>query len=148
MSSTHLSLHYHIVFSTRNRISWIKEDWRNRLHAYLGGIVRGLRGIPEEIGGTADHIHLLLGLNASHCLADLMRNLKADSSKWIHSEIGSTMFGWQDGYGAFTVRATDVESVRTYIQNQEKHHRKNGFQEEYRAMLVQYGIEFNERYLW
>jgi putative transposase len=148
MSSTHLSLHYHIVFSTRYRISWIMDPWRKRLHAYLGGIARGLHGVPEEIGGTADHVHLLLGLNASHRLADVMRDLKADSSKWVHGEIGSAGFGWQDGYGAFTVSASDVGSIRIYIQNQEEHHRKMGFQEEYRAMLDEYGIEFDERYLW
>ena len=101
MSSTHLSLHYHIVFSTKNREPLITTEWRERLHAYLGGIIRDLGGVPECVGGIADHVHLLIGLKATHRLCDVLRDLKHSSSKWAHETIGIKEFGWQDGYGAF-----------------------------------------------
>src|SRR5687768_3049380 len=84
MGSTYLSLHYHVVFSTKDRMRWIKEEWRDRLHDYLGGTVRGLGGHPEKLGGVEDHVHLLFGLKATHCLADFMRELKKASSLWVH----------------------------------------------------------------
>src|SRR5215207_2204050 len=103
MLSTHLSLHYHIVFSTKHRAPIIAETVRERLHAYLGGVVRNLNGVPDAIGGMADHVHLLAGMRATTCLADLVRDVKAVSSRWMHEEIGLTEFSWQEGYGAFTV---------------------------------------------
>ena len=149
MPSTHLSLHYHIVFSTKNREPLIAAEWRSRLHAYLGGEVRTLKGIPEEIGGIEDHVHLLIGLRATHCLADVVRDIKRESSSWIHDTIGVSEFAWQEGYGAFTVSPTQCESVRMYIQNQEHHHHGNkSFQDEYLSMLQQAGVEFDEKYLW
>ena len=102
MSSTYLSLHYHLVFSTRNREALISPDWRARLHEYLGGTVRGLGGFPEGVGGVADHVHLLVGLKATHCLSDVMRELKKASSTWVHKEAGLRAFAWQEGYAAFT----------------------------------------------
>jgi putative transposase len=94
MSSTYLSLHYHLVFGTKNRIPSIDIPWRSRLHEYMGGTVRGLGGFPEGIGGTADHVHLLVALKSSHCLADVMRELKKASSAWVHEEIGQRSFAW------------------------------------------------------
>jgi REP element-mobilizing transposase RayT len=87
MPSTHLSLHYHLVFSTKDRIASMHKDWRGRLHAYLGGIVNDLGGVPETIGGVEDHVHLLVGLRATHRLADVLRELKSASSRWVHTEI-------------------------------------------------------------
>ena len=91
MPSTHTSLHYHLVFSTKERIPTIRADIRERVHAYLGGVIRGIGGTPLEIGGVADHVHILVGLKPTHVLADVMRVLKADSSKWIHAEPASTI---------------------------------------------------------
>ena len=88
MSSTYLSLHYHIVFSTKDRAPLIAESWRPRLHEYLGGTARGLGGFPEGIGGVADHVHILAGLKSTHCVADFLRELKKASSAWVHEEIG------------------------------------------------------------
>ena len=88
MSSTYLSLHYHLVFSTKNREALIVPEWRARLYDYLGGTIRGLGGFPEGVGGVADHVHLLVGLKATHCLSDVMRELKKASSTWVHEEIG------------------------------------------------------------
>jgi REP element-mobilizing transposase RayT len=100
MSSTHLSLHYHLVFSTKNRQTVIADVWRDRFHSYLGGVVRNSGGVPEAIGGVADHVHLLVGLRATATLADVMRDVKAVSSRWVHEEIGVREFSWQEGYGA------------------------------------------------
>jgi putative transposase len=116
MSSTYLSLHYHLVFSTKDRAPVIAPPWRLRLHHYIGGAIRGLGGFPEEVGGIADHVHLLIGLKATHCLADVMRELKKASSIWVHEEIGSSqMFAWQEGYAAFTVSATARAAVRKQV---------------------------------
>ena len=148
MPSTHLSLHLHVVFSTKNRFPFITDEWRDRLHAYLGGAVRTAGCVPECIGGTADHVHLLIGMRATHRLADVVRDIKQSSSKWVHEEIGVKKFGWQDGYGAFTVAASQIESVRDYINNQVEHHRKRSFQEEYVEFLERSGVEYDKRYLW
>jgi REP element-mobilizing transposase RayT len=148
MSSTHLSLHFHIVFSTKNRFPFIADDWRERLHSFLGGAVRNASCIPEAVGGTNDHVHLLIGLGATHCLADVMRDIKRASSKWIHETIGERKFGWQDGYGAFTIGASQRDAVKTYIRNQVQHHRKVTFEEEYVDFLKRAELDYDEKYLW
>lgn len=148
MPSTHLSLHYHVVFSTKDRAPFIGAAWRERLHAYIGGVVRNVEGVPEAIGGVADHVHLLIGLRATARLADVVRDLKAVSSRWVHDEIGERAFAWQEGYGAFTVSASQREAVREYIAAQKDHHRKRTFQEEYLELLQRSDVEFDERYLW
>jgi putative transposase len=147
MPSTYLSLHYHLVFSTKNREPVIAPGWVARLHDYLGGTVRGLGGFPEGIGGVADHAHLLVGLKATHCLSDFMRELKKTSSTWVHDEIGLRAFAWQEGYAAFTVSATAREAVRSYIANQKEHHRVKSFREELVEMLNKAGGEYDPKYL-
>ena len=147
MPSTHLSLHYHLVFSTKDRVASIATDVRPRLHAYRGGIVRQIGAVPLEIGGTADHVHAVVGLKATHSVADVLRTMKGDSSKWMHQE-HLVKFSWQEGYGAFTVSRSNVEAVRQYVRNQETHHRTRSFQEEYLEFLQKHEIEFDERYLW
>lgn len=147
MSSTHLSLHYHIVFSTKERRETINDDWRNRLHAFIGGCIKTLGGIPEAVGGTRDHVHILIGLRATHRLGDVVREIKVASSKWIHDEIDHKLFSWQKGYGAFTVSGSQIENVKNYILRQEFHHRNKGFQDEYIGMLKQAKVEYDERYL-
>ena len=148
MASTHLSLHYHLVFSTKGRAPIIGAAWRERLHAYLGGVVRNVEGVPEAIGGVADHVHLLIGLRATVRLADVVRDLKAVSSRWVHDEIGERAFAWQEGYGAFTVSASQREAVREYVTRQEEHHQKRTFQAEYLELLQRSGVDYDERYLW
>jgi len=147
MSSTHLSLHYHIIFGTKNHEPIIHLAWRGDLHAYLGGIIRTANGIAESVGGVADHVHLLIGLRATHRLADVLRELKAVSSGWVRKEIGMHGFAWQEGYGAFTVSASQLEAIRDYIEQQAEHHRTRTFREEYLELLRRSGIEFDERYL-
>ena len=147
MASTYLSLHYHIVFATKNREAFISPDWRARLHEYMGGVVNGLGGFSEGVGGIADHVHLLVGLKATHCLADFMRELKKSSSVWVHQEIGVPLFSWQEGYAAFTVSPTNREGVQHYIFNQEEHHRIRPFRDELIEMLERAGVEYDPQYL-
>ena len=147
MSSTFISLHYYIVFSTKHRKPLIHADWRNRLHQYMGGTVNGLGAFSQGVGGTKDHVHLLVGLKATHCLADFMRELKKASSKWVHDEIGIDEFAWQEGYGAFTVSPNARDSVKRYIANQQEHHRKKTFREELIELLNQAGVEYEEKWL-
>lgn len=147
MSSTYLSLHYHLVFSTKHRAPIIASAWRERLHDYLGGTIRGLGGVSEGVGGVADHVHLLVGLKATHCLADILRELKKASSVWIHAEIGLSDFAWQEGYAAFTVSPTSREAIQQYIAHQEEHHRKQSYREELVAMLQRAGVEYDPNYL-
>jgi putative transposase len=148
MPSTHLSLHFHVVFSTKDRQPFIAEAWRGRLHEYLGGLVRAADGVPEIIGGTADHVHLLVGLRASHTLASFVQDIKQTSSRWIHETIGEKDFAWQQGYGAFTVSVSNVDAVKQYIAGQEEHHRKKTFQEEYITFLQKHRVDYDERYVW
>ena len=100
MPSTHTSIHVHVVFSTKNRTPSIDAAWRERLHSYLGGAIKGTGALPVAIGGTADHIHLLIGFKSTHCLSDLLREIKASSSKWVGDELTVRDFAWQIGYGA------------------------------------------------
>ena len=123
----------------------IQPAWRTDLHAYLGGIIRTANGVAESIGGVADHVHLLVGLRATHCLADVLRELKSVSSGWMHDEIGLHAFTWQEGYGAFTVSASQCNAVRRYIEQQEEHHWTRTFREEYLELLRRSGVEFDER---
>src|SRR5690242_14626241 len=114
MPSTHLSLHYHLVFSTKNRFPFITTDWRSDLHAYLGGIVNGLNGVPVAIGGIEDHVHLLIGLRATHRLDYVVRDIKASSSGWAHDNARSKKFEWQPGYLGVTVSPSQIERVKRY----------------------------------
>jgi len=148
MPSTHISLQIHIVFSTKNREPRIANEWRSRLHAYLGGLAHKTGAVPEAIGGVNDHVHLLLGMPATARLADVVREIKAASSKWVHGEIGDPSFAWQEGYGAFGVSASRREAVCAYIRNQEDHHRVRSFKEEYLELLERCGVEYDAKHLW
>lgn len=147
MPSTYLSLHYHVVFSTKERMPMIHADWRGRLHEYLGGTIKSLGGFPEGAGGVSDHVHLLFGLKSTHCLADVMREVKKASSIWVRREWALPKFGWQDGYAAFTVSPPARTAVRRYIARQEEHHRTLTFREELVELLASAGVEYDPRYL-
>ncbi len=99
------------------------------------------------VGGTNDHVHLLVDLRATHVLADFMRELKRSSSTWVHDEIGAKDFAWQEGYAAFSVSASALDDVQRYIENQEEHHRERSFREELKIMLLKSGVPFEEKYL-
>ena len=146
MGSTFLSLHYHIVFSTKERRPLMREPWLPQLHQYLGGTARGLGGIAEAVGGVADHVHLLIGLKAAHCLSDFMRELKKASSVWT-AENHEPLFAWQDGYAAFTVSHSHRNAVIEYIRNQAEHHRQTDFVAELKRPLARNGVEYDPKYL-
>ena len=148
MPATHLSLHFHLIFSTKYRLRSITKDWRPNLHAYLGGIVKAINGAPLAIGGIEDHVHLLVGLRATHRLDYVLRDIKSESSGWVHKVVGRKKFEWQSGYLGLTVSPSQIEAVKNYIFNQEEHHKKKRFQEEYLELLKLSGIDYDERFLW
>ncbi|MCE9531030.1 MAG: IS200/IS605 family transposase [Planctomycetes bacterium] len=146
MPSTYLSLHYHLVFATKNRESVMAPEWRSRLHEYLGGTISGLGGNSQGVGGVDDHVHLLVSLKSTHCLADVMRDLKKASSIWVHEKIGLRTFAWQEGYAAFTVSAPARSGVQRYIANQEEHHRAITSRDELLDLLAKAEIEYDPQY--
>jgi REP element-mobilizing transposase RayT len=149
MANTYASLHYHIIFSTKNRERWITPDVEPRLWAYLSGIARDNKIQTLKIGGTADHVHLVLGLPPTLALSKAVQLLKGGSSKWIHETFPVLrQFGWQDGYGAFTVSKSHLAEVIHYVETQREHHRRRTFQEEFRAFLDRHDVEYDERYIW
>lgn len=148
MANTYTSLQYHVVFSTKNRQPFLVEAIRERLFAYLGGIARENGMTAFEIGGVADHVHLLLSIPASLALSKAVQLLKGGSSHWLKETIPDMIdFAWQDGYAAFTVSRSQLDGVQAYIGSQPEHHRTKMFVEEYRAFLTRHRIEYDERYL-
>ena len=149
MANTYTALHYHFVFSTKNRQPWIAAEIEERIWEYLGGIARTNKMKPLITGGIEDHIHILLGAPPTIAPAKIAQLIKGGSSAWIHDTLPHLReFGWQDGYGAFTVSKSLLPDVSEYIRNQREHHRVKTFQEEYRALLERHGIEYDERYIW
>ena len=148
MANTYTSLHYHIVFSTKHREPWLSEPVRERLWPYLGGIARENGLTALEIGGVADHVHVLLSLPASMAVAKAVQLIKGGSSHWLKDAFPQlATFAWQDGYGAFTVSHSQLDAVRAYICGQGEHHRTRTFAEEYRAFLERHEVAFDERFL-
>lgn len=143
----YLSLHYHIVFATKGRSPVLDRSWRHRLHAYMGGTLKGLEAYPQAIDGWNEHVHVLVGLRATHVVADFVRELKKASTIWIQQEIQLRGFAWQKGYAAFTVGWREREIVRRYIDGQEDHHRRKPFSEEFIELLNEAGIAFDPKYL-
>ncbi len=147
MSFSYIYHHFHIVFSTKNREPTIAPAWRAKFHAYFNGVIEGLNGKCEIVGGTSDHIHLLVRLDAMHRTADFVREVKKAASKWARRESGLRHFAWQEGYASITVSPSIVDEVRRYIENQEHHHKKRDFRSELILLLRRCGVEFDERFL-
>jgi len=149
MANTYSALFYHIVFSTKNRTAFIRPEIEERVWAYIGGVARHHQMTAIQVGGVEDHIHALILAPATLAPFEIAKYLKGESSKWIHETFADLRdFGWQDGYGAFTVSKSNVPDVVSYIQNQRAHHQKQSFQDEYREFLKKHGVEYDERYLW
>jgi putative transposase len=146
--SSYVSLSYHIVFSTKYRKPDLSEPLRKELAGYIAGIIRNKEGQLLEIGGMEDHIHILTSCSPKLALADFIRDIKANASRWINEGPGGGKFAWQSGYGAFTVSASQAPVVRAYILNQAEHHRVRSFKEEFRELLVRHGISFDESRLF
>jgi len=139
----------HIVFSTKHRQPFIKEEIQDELYAYIGGICRNLESNTQAIGGVEDHIHILCNLSRKIALMELIEEVKSHSSKWIKTKGEDYKnFYWQRGYGAFSVNPSEIDVVIRYIQNQKERHKKQTFQDEYRAFLKKYDVPYDERYVW
>lgn len=149
MPHTYSNLLTHVVFSTKTRLRTIADAIRTDLHAYLGGIVRDMNGTAVIVGGTDDHVHMLLQLPADLNVAECVRVVKASSAKWVHEKWPDrSAFGWQRGYAGFSVSASNAPAVTEYIRNQAEHHRTRSFDDEFKALLRKHGIAFDDRYLW
>ncbi len=147
MSHTACNLVLHLIFSTKDRQPLITAEIRADLFAYLGGIIREIRGTALIINGTADHVHMLIRIRPAQAAAEIARVVKANSSRWLHEKY-DLRFAWQTGYGAFSVSESNVPTVSRYIATQEEHHKKFTFQEEYVTFLKRNGISYDERYIW
>jgi putative transposase len=149
MANTYTSLHYHLIFSTKNRERWIAEDIERRVWAYLGGIARENEMTALTVGGIENHVHLLVGIPPTITVSRALQLLKGGSSKWVHETFPKLhLFQWQDGYGAFTVSKSQIAEVSEYIRRQREHHRTKTFEEEYIEFLRKHELEFDERYVW
>ncbi len=149
MAGTFTFLGIHFVFSTKNRIPTISNDISDRLCAYIGGIIKELGGILIEINTMPEHIHFYVYMPKTVSVSKFMEIVKANSSKWVHVTFPEKRdFGWQDGYGAFSVSKSSENQVMQYIRDQQHHHRKVSFQEEFVDFLNKYNIEYDEKYMW
>jgi len=139
--------HCHIIFSTRNRQCLIADNLGQRLYAYMGGVVENENGKLIAAGGIADHVHLLVQMHARSSVGELVRAIRANSSKWVHQTFPThSALAWQTGYGAFAVSESNVDRVRQYIEQQPKHHQSRSFKEEFIEFLTRHGVAFDERY--
>ena len=146
---SYVNLIYHIVFSTRDREPLITAEHESKIHQYIGGMIDKRGGIALAINGMEDHLHVLAKLRQDKSLSDVIRDLKAGATGWMHDVFPSLEdFAWQKGYGAFTVSQSQVDEVRKYIANQKIRHQERSFEQEFRRMLIINEIEFDERYLF
>ena len=150
MANTYTQIHIHAVFAVQNRLSLIQNGWREELYKYITGIVENTRHNHKllQIGGMPDHIHALIGMRPTQSLSDLIQDIKGSSSLWINKKrFVMGKFSWQEGYGAFSYGKSQIDNVVKYIKNQEKHHKKRDFAEEYMEFLKLFEVEFDERYV-
>jgi putative transposase len=149
MANTYTQIHIQFVFTVQNRDCIIQNNWKDELYKYITGIVRNHLHKPLIINGMPDHLHLLIGLRPSQSISDLMQDIKGDSSQWINNrKFVKGKFSWQEGYGAFSYRKSEISDVINYIENQTSHHKKRSFTEEYRELLNEFEIEYDERYVF
>src|SRR5260221_14621453 len=149
MSKSYTNLIYHIVFSTKDRKPVITPEREDRLYEYIGGIIRNIGGISLGINGMPDHAHVLTKLRPDRALSDCLRDLKSNSSGWMHDVFPDAAdFGWQRGYGAFTVSGSQIPAVRKYIAEQKIHHSGQTFEDEFVGLLQKNEVDFDPKYLW
>lgn len=149
MANTYTQLYIQIVFTVKGRQNLIHKSWRDELHKYICGIVNGKKQKVYAIGGVSDHIHILVSINPNISISDLVRDIKANSSKWI-KEKGhvNNGFKWQEGFGAFSYAQSQLDTIIAYVNNQEQHHMKKTFKEEYIEFLEKYYVDYEEKYLF
>jgi REP element-mobilizing transposase RayT len=149
MPGSFARLYYHLVFSTKHRKPFIQPGIEDRIHQYAVGIFRNIGGDAIEINGMADHVHVLAVVPPRVAVSEALRTVKANSSRWVHETFADLSdFGWQDGYGAFTVSKSLVDAVRQYIRDQKAHHQGMTFEREFVGLLDRHEVEYDSRYLW
>jgi putative transposase len=150
MSHSLTKLYAHITFSTKDRYPYlVGKSIREEMHAYIGGVLKKLDSQPIIVGGVGDHVHILGQMSKNHPISNIIGELKRVSSIWIKTKSPDLFrFHWQNGYGAFSIGRSEVDIVERYIRNQEEHHRKKSFKEEFLGFLHEYEIEYDERYVW
>jgi REP element-mobilizing transposase RayT len=149
MAHTFTNLLVHFIFSTKDRRPFLDAEMRPRVFAYMGGVFREVGARPVLINGPEDPPHALAGIPASLSVAEVMRVVKTNTSRWVHGQWPQRRdFAWQSGYAAFSVSQSNRAEVEKYIGNQEEHHRHVSFQEEFLAFLKRHGISYDERYVW
>ena len=149
MANTYSQISIHAVFAVKGRQNLITNDWRDMLHGYIAGIINNLDAKSLAVGGWKDHVHIFFGMPVTICVADLIRIVKSNSSKWINEQrFVKGKFQWQSSYGAFSYSRSQRDKVINYIMTQEKHHRKVSFKEEYLKMLSDFKLDYDEKYLF
>ncbi|MCP3942773.1 MAG: IS200/IS605 family transposase [Desulfobacteraceae bacterium] len=143
-------IYIHIIFSTKNREPFLTDGQiRKEMHAYSASVSNAKGSKAITVGGVADHVHILCNLSRTIALSELIKEIKRNSSKWVKTKGGAcSNFQWQNGYGAFSVSHSNVQRVRNYIENQEEHHKKISFKDEFRNFMKKHGVEFDEQYVW
>lgn len=149
MANTYCQIYVHFVFAVQNRMGLIKQAWKDDLYKYITGIISNKGHKLMAIGGVSDHIHILVSMSPTQSISDLMADVKRSSSLWINErKLVPGKFSWQSGYGAFTSAKSQISNVANYIDNQEEHHKVKKFREEYEELLKDFGIEYDERYIF
>ena len=149
MAGTFSQIYVQVVFSVMGRERLIAKHWREELFRYIAGIVSGKEQKAIAVGGVEDHVHILLGLRPSMRVSDLVRDIKSNSAKWVNQKgLVAGKFRWQDGYAVFSYSRSQLDAVYHYVKNQEKHHRGKSFEEEYKALLEEFGVEYDPRWLF
>jgi len=149
MANTYTQLHIQFVFAVKYRTASIEKEWKDELHKYITGIIQENGHKMLQVNSMPDHIHIFIGMRPTQSVASLVQNVKAESSKWVKDKkFCTTSFAWQEGYGAFSYSKSHVPDVIRYIQNQEAHHQKETFLEEYKKILEVFEIEYDEQYIF
>ena len=149
MANTYTQLHIQFVFAIKYRAASIEKEWKDELHKYITGIIQENGHKMLQVNSMPDHIHIFIGMRPTQSIASLVQNVKAESSKWVKDKKNcTTPFAWQEGYGAFSYSKSHVPDVIRYIQNQEAHHQKETFLEEYKKILKVFEIEYDEQYIF
>ena len=148
MANTYTQIYIQFVFAVQNRMSLIQPIWKDELYKYITGIVKKNKHKLIVINGTPNHIHVFIGYNPQQLIPDLLQDIKGSSSKWINDKkFINGKFSWQQGYGAFSYSHSQIDKVVKYIKNQEQHHRKKTFQEEYLELLKMFDISYDDKYI-
>lgn len=148
MANTYTQIHIQTVFAVKNRQSLIKSEWKEDLYKYITGIIQAYDHKVLQINGVSDHIHIFFGMRPTQSISELMKQVKQDSSKWINTNaLAKGKFSWQAGYGAFSYSKSEVPRIIKYIANQEEHHKVKSLEEEYKLLLEEFKIDYDERFV-